>query len=957
MARPARRRVLIIIAAVLFVLVVALVIASGVYTDLLWFREVGQSTVFTTVLRTKLMLFALFGVVMALVVAANMWLAHRLRPSFRPMSLEQQNLDRYRRVVERHLVALYVGVAAVVGLMAGASASGRWRTWLMWRNGESFGVKDAQFHRDVSYFVFTYPFQRFVLGFLFSVLIVSTIATALMYYLFGGIRMQTQGEKVVASAKAHLSTLLGGVVLLKAYAYYLDQFGLAFSPRGVVTGPSYTDVNAQIPALRILVFVAVICAAIFFVNLRFRGWTFPAVGLVLLLLSSIVIGFVYPQGIQYIRVRPNEIGREAKYIQRNIAATRLAYGLSDVTPVSYTASVTTTPAKVRADKATIPNARLLDPNFLQDTFEQLQGIRGFYAFPKVLDIDRYTIDGKEQSYVVGAREIDLSGLSGDQRNWLNDHLIYTHGYGIAAAPVTSVDPAGRPAFSLKDIPPTGPIRVDQPRIYYGERSTTYGIVGTSQREFDRPAETGGEDQTTTYDGKGGVPIGGTLRRLLYAVKFRDKNLMLSSAVTEKSRILYTREPRDRVKKVAPFLTLDADPYTAVIDGRITWIVDGYTTTDSFPYSQRKNFGEIARDARGNSVSQARINYIRNSVKATVDAYDGTVTLYAWDEKDPLLKVWRNVFPGLVKDRAAMPKSVEAHVRYPEDMFNVQRDLISRYHILDPTGFYRAGDQWGIPDDPSAKTNKSTVGKQPPFYQYLQVPGQPSAAFTLTSPMTANKKANLAAFLTVSSDPEDYGTFRILRLPSQTTINGPAQVASAFESDPRASTELSQLRQGGSTVKLGNLLTLPVAGTFVYVQPVYVQGVGDNSFPVLQRVLVGFGDKVGYAGSLADALEQVFGEGSAPPITEPTGSPSPGGSPSPTTGAAALAEAIADAQKAYADGQAALAKGDFAAYGRAQTRLKNALDRAARASAVGPSAAPSSSASPSTSAQPSPAPSP
>ena len=938
----------------LALVVVVIVVLLGVggtlvrlYTDLLWFREVGFSGVFSTTLRTQLMLFVVGGALMATVVGANIVMAHRLRPPFRPTSLEQQNLERYRIAVEPLQRLALLLVTGFLGVIAGAAVAGRWETWLLWRNAVQFGSNDPQFTRDVSYFAFTYPFQRLVLNFFFISIALSLVAALITHYLYGGIRLQTRGERVVAAARAHISVLLGVFVLLKAFAYYLDQYGLAFSSRGVVTGASYTDVNAQLPALRILVVIAVICAALFIANLRSRGWFLPATGMAVLVLSSIVIGGVYPFAIQYARVRPNEIGREAPYIQRNIDRTRLAYGIDQVKPVAYAAKTTATPAELRADKGTIPNARLLDPNVVKESFEQLQGIRGYYSFADSLDIDRYTLPGGvAQDYVVAVRELDQEGLNPAQRNWINRHLIYTHGVGFVAARANVVETDGRPTFTARNIPNEGPIRIDQPRIYYGERNRDYALVGTKQQELDIPSGGGEGTSTTTYTGKGGVPLGGALRRLLFAARFGEKNLLLSGALTNESRVLFNRDPRQRVQKVAPYLTLDSDPYPAIIDGRVVWIVDGYTTTDGFPYSQRQGFGELATDSRTAATTQREINYIRNSVKATVDAYDGTVTLYAWDEQDPILRTWRRAFPGSVQPRSAMSPELIAHVRYPEDFFKVQRELLSRYHVTDPQEFYIGDSFWAVPDDPNSETNETTAGPQPPFYLMLQAPGQARPSFNLTTALVFARRANLAAWIAVSSDPDDYGTFRVLQLPSGTTVPGPAQVVNDFESVTRASTELSQLRSGGSSVTLGNLLTLPVGGGFLYVEPVYVQAKGDNAFPILRRVFVGFGDKVGYAETLAGALAEVFGAQVTPTPTTPTTPTTPG-----TGTNAALDAAIADAQKAYDDGQAALARGDFTAYGQAQQRLKAALDRAAAASRSTASPSPTSSSSPTATASP------
>jgi uncharacterized membrane protein (UPF0182 family) len=979
--RVPRPRLLIAIGVTLVVLIIAATLYVRLYTDLLLYRSLSASKVFTTVLSTRILLFVIFGLIMAIAVGANIVVAYLLRPPFRPLSLEQQNLERYRVTLEPFQLLLLIVVSGLFGILAGASAAGRWQTWLLWRHRTSFGVEDPQFHRDVSYYMFTYPFQRFILGFLFWVLLVSLIAAVATHYLYGGIRLQTQGEKVVAAAKVHLSVLLGLFALLKAVAYYLDRFGLMFSSRGRVTGASYTDIHAVLPAKLILLFISLLCAVLFIYNIFQRGWILPTMSVGILVVSSLVIGGVYPAIIQQFTVKPNESTREAAYISRNIQATTAAYDIRAAKPKApstvsepivyrdYQATTTPSASAVHSDTGTIPYTRLLDPNELSATWDQLQQIRGYYGFPPSLDVDRYTVPGRDgklvtQDYVVAARELDQTGLSPDQRNWINLHLTYTHGKGFVAAPANTVDSSGKPVFAEKGLPVTGPLDIKESRIYFGEQSPDYSIVGTKQAEIDGPGTTTNSQATNTYQGKGGVSIGSTWRKGLFALRFGDRNILLSSALTSNSRILYERNPRDRVQKVAPWLTLDGDPYPAVVDGRITWIIDGYTTSDGYPYSERKTLGDLTSDAVTTNAQnrtqqkQKQFNYIRNSVKATVDAYDGTVTLYQFGPKDPVLQTWEKAFPGIIKPESAMSTDLKKHLRYPEDLFKVQRDLIGSYHVTDPKQFYTGEDFWA----PSAEPDDASQN-QPPFYLFSQTPGENAPHFNLTSPLINRKSSKLAAYVSVSSDPENYGQFEVLQLPEGVTINGPTQVQAAIESNGNVNQQLTPLRLGGSKTVTGNLLTLPVAGGLLYIEPYYVVSTGSGGYPTLQRIAVVFGDKVGFASTLADALNEVFGPGAAPPpagggSTGPTTSPAPGTTTPPTTGkgSTALQQAIADAQAAYTAGQKALAKDppDFTAYGKAQQDLQAALGRAAGAAKAAPaSPTPTSSgkASPSPSATP------
>jgi uncharacterized membrane protein (UPF0182 family) len=982
-ALPGRPRLLAPVAVV----VVLVIIVGGVfvsqYTDLLWFRETGYSQVFSTVLTTKLLLFFGGGAFMALIIGANIYAAYRLRPPFRPMSLEQQNLERYRVALEPFLLPVLLLISGVFGLFAGLSAAGRWQTWLLWANGQSFGKTDAQFHKDISYFTFTYPFQRFILGFFLVTLVLSLIAAAVTHYLFGGVRLQTAGEKISVAARVHLSVLVGLVVLGKAVSYWLDRYGLAFSSRGFVQGPGYTDVHAVLPSKTMLAGIAIICALLFFANIFVRNVLLPSAALGLLVVSAIVVGGIYPAVVQRLQVKPNESVRESTYIQRNIDATRAAYQIEKTATTQYAAPVNLTPAvsteaknALRDDTGTIPNARLLDPNKLGPTYKSQQGIRNYFGFGNSLDIDRYTVNGKTQDYIVAARELEQSSLSSSQQNWINLHLSYTHGNGLVAAPANASDSRGLPAFVVKNVPPAGadglttsvpaPFQLDHPQIYYGESSPDYSIVDTKQGEIDGPGNDKTEQATVRYAGPGGVKLDSGFRKLLYALKFKEKNVLLSSSLTSDSKIMYIRSPLERVKKLAPFLELDGDPYPAVVDGQLLWIVDGYTTSSGYPYSERVQFGKATTDSRTNSTVNNEVNYIRNSVKATVDAYTGKVKLYTWDENDPVLKTWKSVFPKLVQPKSAISPSLTSHLRYPEDYFKVQRELLTRYHVTDPAVFYGGEDFWEVPADPTedaqavlnststtttpaagAPAPASTGPAQPPYYAVLQVPGENKPQFALTTTFVARNSTNLTAFASVSSDPEDYGVIRVLQLPKGAVVAGPGQVANNFESNTQVSSALTLLRQGGSRVVLGNLLTLPVGKGLLYIEPVYTQGKADGSYPVLTSVIVSFGGQIAYQPTFAGALTQLFGPGAGANAVDNNGTPTPtpsgGGGTKPQI-SQNVAQLVAAAAAAYSDGEAALKAGDFAAYGRAQAALKAALDKltALQSPASPPSATPSPS---------------
>jgi uncharacterized membrane protein (UPF0182 family) len=913
---------------ILAVITGALVALSGFYVDWLWFNSVGFTDVWTTVLTTKVALFVIAGLLTSLIISLNVYLAFRRRPFYVPTSVEADNLERYRATIDPIRKLAFAGIALVLFYFGGTSATNLWTSWLLFRNSTEFGVLDPQFGLDISFFAFRLPFYQTLIGWAISTLILATLASAAVHYLYGGIRPQVPQERTTVAARVQLSVLLGLIVLLKAVAYWFDRYALALKESRLITGLTYTDVNATLPAKSILAAIAVICSLLFFANIVRKSWLLPAAGTALMVGASVLIAGVYPGAVQQFQVKPSESSKEAPYIQRNIDATRDAYGIAGVEMKDYQATVSTNSGQLANDAATIANIRLMDPNVLSATFRQLQQIKPYYSFPESLDVDRYTVNGVQRDAVVAVRELNIEG--NPSRNWINDHLVYTHGFGFVSAFGNTVDADGKPSFLVGDLPPTTGLGKFQPRVYFGENVPDYSIIGGPKTdtpvEFDYPDDASANGQKNyTYTGKGGVPMGGLFKKLLFAIQYQEQRIVLSSLINSESKILYNRSPRDRVAKVAPWLTLDGDPYPAIVDGKIQWIIDGYTTSAGYPYSQTTALGAATTDAlttNSGAVTAQRnqnINYIRNSVKATVDAYDGTVVLYQWDEKDPVLKTWMKAFPNSVTPKSEMSKELLEHIRYPEDMFRVQRDVLSSYHVQTASAFYGGQDFWRVPRDPS--TFGANAGAQPPYYMTLEMPGSDKPTFTLTTPFVPRGgRENLSAFAVVdSNNGPNYGKITVLQLPRSTNVAGPSQVASNFEAKPEVANSLSLLRQGGSDVVLGNLLTLPVGGGLLYVQPVYVRATSNTAaYPLLQKVLVSFGDVIGFDSSLKGALDQVFGGNS--------GTSSSGAPVTSTTNNASddLKSALQNARQALADGNAALAKGDFAAYGRAQDRLKAAL---------------------------------
>ncbi len=983
-----RSRILLITALVIAALLLVGPRLTDAYTNWLWFGEVGFRQVFTTVLVTRLLLF----LIVAIVVGALVWLAllaaYRTRPVFVPVSGPSDPIARYRTTVMGRLRLFGIGIPVLVGLLSGLVAQSSWVTVQLFLHGGSFGIKDPQFNIDVGFYAFDLPFYKLLLNWLFVAVVIAFFANLVTHYIFGGLRLSGREGTLTRPARIQLALIAGTFVLLKAVAYWFDRYSLLSSTRKepTFTGGSYTDINAVLPAKLILMSIAIICAVAFFAGVVLRDLRVPAMAAALLLLSSILVGAVWPLVVEQFEVRPNAATKEATYIERNITATRQAYGLTDdkVSYVDYKGSQTKDPSSIPADQQTIGNIRLLDPNLLTQTFIQRQQLQNFYGFPDPLDIDRYTINGEKQDYIVAARELVPQNLSGNQTDWINKHTVYTHGDGFVASPANRVNVAppketqqaatgagtssssggyGYPVFNVGDKSTVSDlftpkdrqaIPVDQPRIYYGEMisksDADYAIVGGNNqppREYD----TGTEQYT--YTGQGGVPIGNWFNRLAFAAKYAERNILFSGAIGSDSKIIYNRDPRSRVQQVAPWLTTDGDMYPAVVNGRILWIVDAYTTLDNFPYAQRTSLEGVTEDSidqnTGRTLPRKEVSYIRNSVKATVDAYDGTVNLYDVDPNDPVLNAWRGVFPNSVKPQSEISPELRAHFRYPEDLFKVQREMLARYHVNDPREFFTNNAFWSVPNDPTSDT--PTNAHQPPYYVLIGDPKTGRPQFNLTSAMVGFKRQFLAAYIQVASDPENYGKFTVLKLPTDSQTPGPQQVQTSMTTDARVSNDRTLLTGGNTNkIKYGNLLTLPIGeGGILYVEPWYLErnsGPTTASFPQLVKVLASYGDKVGYQSTLGDALNDVQdglgaattqqpgqaainppgqqGSTSPPPSNQNTPPPS-ATAPPPTTGSAGKDAAVKELNDALKGVEDAQKSGDLGQLGKALEGLQKAID--------------------------------
>ncbi|UUT35506.1 UPF0182 family membrane protein [Microbacterium elymi] len=906
-ATPHRsRRVIAISLVIIAALVVAFFIFANLYTDWLWYEQLGFSGVLTTQWLARVAMFAIGFLGMAVPVWLCIQLAYRLRPVYARLSAQ---LDRYQEVVEPLRRLAMWGIPIFFGFFAGFAASTQWETTALWLNGVSTSVTDPQFHLDTGFYMFALPFYSTLLGFTSAVLLICLLVSAVVAYLYGSVRIAQRELRISKSARIQFAVLAGIYLLVQAASLWLDRYKTMVSENGLITGPGYTEVNAVIPGQVILAIVAAIVAVLFFVTAIIGHWRYPLIATALLIVSAIVVGMAYPWVVNVVSVKPNQLTLEKTYYQRNIDATKTAYGIDDMETTNFAAKTDATKGQLRADADTTAQIRIMDPAIIGPTVQQLEQYRSYYQFNNPLDVDRYDLDGTSQDSVMSVRELNLNAL-GANATWQNTTQIYTHGYGLVVAKGNARTSDGKPVFLERGIPSTGFLTDEnyQPRVYFGEHSPQYSIVGaakgTDPMELDYLAgsDEGSNEVKTTFSGDGGPNIGTWFNRLVYALKFQSEQILFSDSINPESQILYDRDPLTRVHKAAPYLTLDGDPYPTVVDGHIVWVVDGYTTSADYPYSHTTSLSKAITDSSTSTptITMDDINYIRNSVKATVDAYDGHVTLYAWDAEDPVLKTWEKVYPTTVKPVSQMSADLMSHVRYPTDLFKVQRSVLGTYHVNDAQSFYRSDNKWVTPPDPQDKEQL-----QPPYYLSMKMPGQDSAEYSMFTSFIPESNAEsssrnvLMGYLAVDSNAgdkagvkdADYGKLRMLEISADTPVPGPGQVQNNFDAQPAVSSFINLLKQGQSQVLPGNLLTLPVGGGLLYVQPVFVQSSGQTKLPTLQKVLVAFGDKVAFENTLGEALDTLFGGDSGANTGDSNVTPSPNPSPSETGAARPVAEAV------------------------------------------------------------------
>jgi len=934
-----RGRRWIIFSAIVLVLVVVFLHTFAVfYTDALWFSSVHLHSVWAKLLEIKIGLMLVFSAIFAAMLLVSLVVAERLAPKGPSVDVEDEFVKRYREVIGPYARWLRAAVVVVLSLIVGSQAIGQWQNWILFRNGTPFAATDPQFHRNVAYFVFTLPFQQFVIHWTLVALIMVLLVTTLSHYLNGGIRMQGPRPRVRPAVKAHLSVILGLIALTKAVGYFLARFNLDLSSNGYVQGAGYTDVHARIPALELLMLVSVAAAALLIYNIRRQGWALPILGVGLWFLVALTAGTIYPAAVQALKVNPAQNTLERPYIQRNIDATRAAMGITNVASVPYAASNSVTANELSANADTLGNVRLWDPLQTQPTFDKLQDIRSYYQF-NTLAIDRYPVNGVETPTIVGVREVNDQDLP--STSWVNTTLQYTHGYGMIVSPANVATSNGDPEFAVGALPPvsnSGLPNVTQPSVYFGLNNAGYVVANTKQPEIDYQLANG-TNVETHYKGDGGVQLSSFFDQVMFAVRFNDINLLISNQITNDSRLMFDRGVQARVSKAAPFLNLDADPYPVLLNGHIDWVQDAYTTTDNYPYAQNADTGAVAS---GSGLS-GTFNYVRNSVKVVIDAYTGKMTFYVMDPSDPIIRTYEKAFPGMFTPASKMSAELRSHLRYPEDIFTVQATMYGKYHITKAQSFYSAADAWTLSPDPGAGqpaqalATTQTVNAQgqvvstgqlvrmSPLYQVMRIPGESGQSFNLIDafvPVSSGSQIQtLSGFMMAGSDPGHYGQLKMFVTPRDNPVNGPAIVAAKIDATPAVSGQISLLNQNGSSVLLGNVLMIPVANALLYIQPLYVES-SRNAFPEFQRIIAVYGNQPASIGtSLSDALTKLF---SAPVSTSSGGGPvGTGTSASLSPQAKAL---LAQAQQAYDQAQADLKSGNLGAYQTDINNMESALQQ-------------------------------
>ena len=915
-----RRRWIIVVLVVLVVLFASLRTFAIFYTDALWFSSVGLRSVWLKLFEIKAGLMVVFAAIFALLLLSSLLVAERLAPKGPSLDAEDEFVKRYQEVIGPYSRWIRAALVVILSLIVGSQAIGQWNNWILFRHSTAFDATDPQFHRNVAYFVMTLPFEQFLIHWALVALFLVLLLTILSHYLNGGIRMQGPKPRVRPAVKAHISVILGLLALVKAVGYYLARYNLDLSSNGYSQGADYTDVHARLPALELLILVSLAAAILLIYNIRRQGWALPILGVGLWFLVALTAGTIYPAAVQALKVNPAQNNLERPYIQRNIEATRDAYGLSGVDTVQYPASTNLTAAELSANSDTLANVRLWDPTQTQQTYDKLQDIRTQYQF-NTLAIDRYKIGGAETPAIVGVREVNDGDLPSS--SWVNTTLQYTHGYGMIISAANTSTSNGDPQFAVGGVPPASNpnspnLTITQPSVYFGLNNAGYVVANTKQPEIDYQLSNG-TNVESHYTGDGGVQLSNFFDQAMFAIRFSDFNLLISNQITRQSRLMFDRGVQARVAKAAPFLNLDSDPYPVLLNGGIYWIQDAYTTTDNYPYSQNADTSALPS---GSGLNQT-FNYVRNSVKVLINAYTGKMTFYVMDPHDPIIQTYEKAFPGMFTPASKMSSAMVAHLRYPEDIFTVQATMFGKYHITNANSFYTAADAWALSPSPGAGSPTQALQTQlttnaqgevvstgqlvrmAPIYQVLKIPGESQQSFNLLDafvPISGQSQIQtLSGFMIAGSDPGHYGQLQMFVTPRNNPVNGPSIVSAQIDATPKVSQQITLLNSNGSSALLGNVLMIPVANSLLYIQPLYVAS-SRNAVPELQMVIAVYGKQYAIQPTLAGALTEVF----AAPVSTVAG----GGTSQLSPQIRAL---LQEAQQAYQQSQADLKAGNLGNY--------------------------------------------
>ncbi|MCF8011174.1 MAG: UPF0182 family protein [Clostridiales bacterium] len=884
---------------------------TGLYVDLLWFDSVGYSSVFYKILFSELGFCALIGIVIFAVLFINLFITKRpLIKSLDNYSMQQDGIiepEWEKYVTPKVLTLVYILVSLLLAVFVGTVVKGDWIVLQQYLNATAFNISEPVFQKDIGFYVFKLPFYQLIYQLLIGVTIISALAAVAVYFLIDLLRGGFDKLFKSVTARYHLSAIAAVFFVIKAWGYKLDQYQLLFSEGGAVYGAGYTDIHARLLALKILFVISLIIAVVVLVNIFMRRFRFVLYSVGALIIVSIVVGSIYPAAIQKFIVSPNELVKESPYIENNIKYTRMAYNLDKIENREFPAGKTLNREDINQNEEIINNIRLWDPRPLKDTYSQLQEMRLYYQFNNI-DIDRYMVDGEYRQVMLAAREMNQGKLSERAKTWINQRLKYTHGFGVAVSPVNEVRDEGLPEFFLKDIPPVGNtgLQVDRPQIYYGESTDDFVVVDTGAMEFDYPRGEG--NAYTEYEGDGGIKVNSVFRRGILAFVLRDYRFFVASDIENKSQVLMRRNIKERVPHIAPFLKYDGDPYIVVSEGKLYWMWDAYTTTNMFPYSEP--FG-------------GRENYIRNSVKVVVDAYSGNVDFYSAEPDEPILQTYGKIFPDLFKPLDEMPEDLRSHVRYPVDMYKVQADKYSVYHMQDVEMFYNKEDQWNLPTEQYGR-NETTME---PYYTLTKISGEQDTEFTLIMPFTPKNKKNMIAWLAARSDGENYGKLLVYRFPKQELVYGPMQVESRINQDGEISKQISLWDQRSSSVIRGNLIVMPIKDSLLYVEPLYLQS-SDGKLPELRRVIVAHGDQIVMEPSLDIALQKIFGADTSEDSKE-TGENKEAGAKEETgveKMEKELVELIEEANQLYTEALDKQKEGDWQGYGEKIQEFKEVLDK-------------------------------